>query len=91
MARSAKVQPKGPDWSPEQTLRVLRQQLEKLQVFKGKNHREMSNEEDVWKQMTQAALTHGFGEDSDNVGHFHSARWAGTHSMMGIPDYQQPT
>jgi hypothetical protein len=88
---SAKVQPKGPDWSPEQTLRVLRQQLEKLQVFKGKNHREMSNEEDVWKQMTQAALTHGFGEDSDNVGHFHSARWAGTHSMMGIPDYQQPT
>jgi hypothetical protein len=35
MARSAKVQPKGPDWSPEQTLRVLRQQLEKLQVFMG--------------------------------------------------------
>jgi hypothetical protein len=68
---------------------VLRQQLEKLQVFKGKNHREMANEEEVWKQTTQAALIHGFGEDSQNVGHFHSARWAGTHSMMGISDHQQ--
>jgi hypothetical protein len=89
MARSAKVQPKGPDWSPEQTLRVLRQQLEKLQVCKGKNHGEVSKEEDVWKQVTQAALTHGFGENSDNVGHFHSARWAGTHNIMGVSEYQQ--
>lgn len=89
MARGAKVQPKGPDWSPEQSLRVLRQQLEKLQAFKGKNHREMDHEEDVWQQTTQAALTHGFGENSDNVGHFHSARWAGTHSMMGISNHQQ--
>jgi hypothetical protein len=89
VARGAKVQPKGPDWQPEQTLRVLKQQLEKLQAFKGKNHMEMSNEEDVWQQVTQAALTHGFGENSDNIGHFHSARWAGSHNIGGISDYQQ--
>src|SRR5260370_42122092 len=39
--------------------------------------------------MTQGALTHGFGEGSDNVGHFHSARWAGSHNVMGVSDYQQ--
>jgi hypothetical protein len=39
MARSQKIQPKGPDWPSEQTLRVLRQQLEQLQAFKGKNYR----------------------------------------------------
>ncbi len=89
MARGAKIQPKGPDWPSDQTLRVLKQQLEKLQAFKGKNHREMANEEEVWKQTTEAALIRGFGEDSHNVGHYHSARWAGTHSMMGISDYQQ--
>ncbi len=89
MARSATVQPKGPDWEPTQTLRVLKQQLEKLQAFKGKNHREMSNEEDVWKQITEAALIHGFGEGSHNLSHYHSARWAGTHNMRGISDHHQ--
>jgi len=89
MARTKVYQPKGPDWPPEQTLKVLRLQLEKLQPFRNKNYKEMSNEEGVWQQTTQAALTHGFGEDSDNVGHFHSARWAGEHSMMGISPHQQ--
>lgn len=49
----------------------------------------MGNEEEVWKQTTEAALIHGFGEGSHNVGHFHSARWAGTHNVMGISDHQQ--
>jgi len=81
LARAANIPPKGPDWPPERTLRVLKQQLEKLQAFKGKNHREMANEEEIWKQTTEAALTHGFGENSNNLGHYHSARWAGTDSM----------
>jgi hypothetical protein len=89
VARSTKVQPKGPDWTPEQTLRVLREQLEKLQALRGKDHREVANTEEVWKQTTEAALTHGFGEGSTNVGHYHSARWAGTHNLMGISGYQQ--
>jgi len=89
MARIKPSASKGPDWPPERTLRVLQQQLEKLQAFRNKNHREMANDESIWEQTTQAALTHGFGEDSDNVGHFHSARWAGSHSMMGISEYQQ--
>jgi hypothetical protein len=85
----AKVQPKEPDWQPVQTLRVLKQQLEKLQAFKGKNHREVAQQEDVWKQVTEAALIHGFGEGSHNVSHYYMARAAGTHSMMGISDHQQ--
>lgn len=85
MARS-KTQPKGPDWPPEQTLRVLRQQLEKLQAFKGKHYREVANEETVWQQVTEAALTHGFGEGSNNVGQFHWARSAGEHYMGGMSE-----
>jgi hypothetical protein len=89
VARSAKVQPKGPDWQPAQTLRVLKQQLEKLQAFKGKNHREVKNEETVWEQITEGAMIHGFGEDSHNVTHYYFARSAGIHNMMGISDHQQ--
>jgi hypothetical protein len=82
-------QSRGPDWPPERTLRVLKQQLEGLQAFKGKNHREMANEEDAWTQATEGAMVHGFGDDSHNVGHFRMARHAGSHSMMGISDYQR--
>jgi uncharacterized protein YacL (UPF0231 family) len=89
LARSAKPQPKGPDWSPEQTLRVLKQQLERLQEFKGKNHRDMEQQEEIWKQTTEAALIHGFGEGSHNLDHYHSARWAGRHNMGGISGHQQ--
>jgi hypothetical protein len=76
MARSSKPQPKGPDWQPEQTLRVLGQQLASLEKLKGRNHREASNEE-------------RFGEDSHNVRNFYMARSAGEHSLMGVSDHQQ--
>jgi hypothetical protein len=89
MARIKPSASKGPDWPPERTLGVLRQQLEKLQAFRNKNHREMENDEGIWKQTAEAALTHGFGENSNNLGHFHSARWAGRHNMGGISDQQQ--
>jgi hypothetical protein len=29
-------------------------------------------------------LNHGFGEDSENVSHFHHAKWAGEHYMGGM-------
>lgn len=89
MARSSKTQPKGPDWSPEQTLRVLREQLTNLQKLKNRNRREADNEEEVWKQITEGALIHGFGEDSHNLSHYHMARSAGVHNLMGISDHQQ--
>jgi hypothetical protein len=88
MPRSSKIQPKGPDWPAEQTLRVLKQQLEKLQAFKDKNHREVSNEETVWQQNTEGAILHGFGEGSHNAGHYYSARSAGQWSMRGVSDHQ---
>ena len=84
-----KPEPKGPTWTPEQTLRVLKQQLEKLQPFKGKNHREVRNVETQWSQLTQAAVINGFGEQSHNLSNFHSARSAGVHSMMGVSEWQQ--
>lgn len=89
MPRGAKVPPKGPDWPPEQTLRLLRQQLDKLQAFKGRNYREVENEEEVWAQTTQGALIRGFGEGSHNVSNYYGARSAGIHNMMGISDRQQ--
>jgi hypothetical protein len=84
-----RVPPRGPDWPPAQTLRVLKQQLERLQAFKGKNHREVQNEATVWEQVTEGALIHGFGEGSHNLSHYFMARAAGIHSMMGISDHQQ--
>jgi hypothetical protein len=84
-----KPQPKGPTWTPEQTLRVLRQQLERLEQFKGKNHQEVSNEEDQWAQLTQAAVINGFGEHSHNLSNFYSARSAGIHNIMGVSEWQQ--
>lgn len=88
MPRGAKVSPKGPDWPPEQTLRVLKQQLDSLQSLKGKNHREVNQQETVWKQVTEGALIHGFGEGSHNVSHYYSARSAGIHMMGGISERQ---
>lgn len=89
MARSAKAQPKGPDWPPEQTLRILRQQLAALQKLKNRNHREADNEEEVWKQVTEGAFIHGFGEDSHNVRHFYMSSAAGMHNMRGVSELQQ--
>jgi hypothetical protein len=60
--------------------------LKNCKAFKNKNYREVANDEDVWKQTTESALNHGFGEDSNNVGHFHSARWAGAHYSGGMSE-----
>jgi hypothetical protein len=79
----------GPDWPPERTLRVLRLQLEELQKLKNRNHTEASNDETLWAQITQGALTHGFGQGSHNLSHFSSARSAGIHNIFGVSEHQQ--
>ena len=89
VARSVKPQPKGPTWTPEQTLRVLKQQLEKLETLKGKSYREIQNDEEVWAQTTQAVMINGFGERSHNLSNYYSARSAGQRSMMGTSEHQQ--
>lgn len=91
MARASKPQPKGPSWQPEQTLRVLRQQLEELQKLKGRRRTEAHNDEELWAQVTEGALINGFGQDSHNLKHFHRARSAGVHNLYGVSDQQRQT
>jgi hypothetical protein len=89
MARSSKSQPKPADWSADQTLRVLRRQLADLEKLKGRSHREAHQAESVWSQVTQAAIIHGFGEESHNLSHFYHASRTGIHNIMGVSDHQQ--
>jgi hypothetical protein len=84
-----KAPPKGPDWPEDRTLRVLRQQLEKLQSFKGKHCHEGANAEEVWSQTTQGTIIHGFGEGSHNLRNFYSARSAGVHNIRGVSEPQR--
>lgn len=76
--------PKPPDFSPEKTHRALQRQLTALDKFRGKKHYEVEHEEEEWKNLTLNVLTHGFGEDSENVSQFHSAKWAGEHRIGGM-------
>jgi hypothetical protein len=81
-------EPRGPDWPPEKTLRVLKQQREELKQFKGRNYREIENELRTWDQFTVSVLTHGFGEDSTNETNFVRARSAGQWRIGGMPEAQ---
>jgi hypothetical protein len=89
MARRGTPPPKGPDWPPEKTVSLLREQLLKLQEFKGKTFLEVERSEDEWKQFTWSVIIHGFGEDSQNLRNFFMARAAGIHNRMGISDHQR--
>ncbi len=73
MARTS--EPKGPDWTPERTLRMLRQQLAELREFKQQKKQEVSKEYDVWSQTTWAVFIHGFGEQSHNLTDFNFAHY----------------
>jgi hypothetical protein len=89
MARASKPQPKGPSWQPEQTLRVLRQQLEALQKLRGRRYDEAFNDESLWAQVTAAALINGFGPNSHNMSHYYQAREAGEQNIYGVSEHQQ--
>ena len=66
-------EPKGPDWTPEKTLNVLRKQLAELERIKSLPQLEAYKQKKVWTQVTQAAIVHVFGEKSQNLTNFHFA------------------
>ena len=89
MPKGRKVEPQGPDWPKEKTLQFLKQQLEELQQFRGRNWRDADREEQEWQQFTASVITHGFGGESQNLSNYNMARWAGEQNMMGISDRQR--
>ena len=80
---------KGPDWPPAKALPLLKEQLRRLQEFKGKSFREVKQVEDEWEQFTRSVLIHAFGENSANVSNHYMARSAGVHNLRGISDQQK--
>src|SRR5271166_2641305 len=76
--------PKPPDFTPGKTHSARKKQLVALDNFRGKNYREAEHEEQEWANLTLNILTHGFGEGSENVSQFHTAKWAGEHYMGGM-------
>ena len=76
--------PKAPDFPPEKTYRALKKQLAALDKLRGKKYFEVESEEEESRNLTLNILIHGFGDDSENVGQFHHAKWAGEHYMFGM-------
>jgi hypothetical protein len=88
MARAS--EPKGPDWSPERTLQMLRRQLSELREFKQHRKQEVSKEYDVWSQTTWAVFIHGFGQRSHNLTDFNFAAY-GEKRNDGQEEFQRVT
>lgn len=86
--RPSSPPPKSPDWPPEKTLAALQKQLADLDKFRGRSFRQVEHEETQWKNLNEIILTHGLGEDSNNLNHFYRARSAGLHRMGGISEHQ---
>jgi hypothetical protein len=84
--RPAPPPPKPPDFPPEKTYAALKKQLAALDGFRGRSHREANSDETEWRNLTLNILIHGFGDDSQNVSQFHSAKWAGEHYMGGMSE-----
>jgi hypothetical protein len=78
--------PKPPDFSPEKTYMALKKQLSAVDHLRGRHFREAHDYEMEWENLTHSILIHGFGEDSENVGRFNMARWAGAHSAGGMSE-----
>lgn len=82
--------PKAADWPPEKTLSALKKQLTALDSLRGRRYDEAENEEETWSNLTHNVLTHGFGENSNNVKQYYHARSAGEHYIGGMgPDLLQ--
>src|SRR5271156_1239229 len=80
---------KGPHWSAAKALPLFKEQLRKLEEFKGKPFPEVERDEDEWEQFTRSLILHAFGEDSPNARNHSRARSAGIHNIMGISAHQQ--
>ncbi len=81
MARKASPPSKPPDWPAEKTLAALKNQLSGLEKLSGRRYDEAQYDETAWKNLTLNILTHGFGEGSNNVKQFYTARSAGEYYM----------
>jgi predicted nucleotide-binding protein len=79
--RKYPVQTTPADWSPEKTYSALKAQLGKLASFRGRRWSDARNEEQAWSNLTLNILTHGFGQDSNNIKQFQHAQWAGQHRI----------
>jgi hypothetical protein len=88
MARA--LEPKGPDWTPERTLQILRQQLAELKELKQHKKQEVSRQYDVWSQTTWAVFSHGFGQQSHNLTDFNFANY-GAKLKNEQEEYQRVT
>lgn len=86
MPRRSNSPPKPADWSPQKTYAALKNQLATLESLRGRKYREVEHEEQSWKNLTLNILTHGFGENSNNVSQFHHAKWAGEHYVGGMSE-----
>lgn len=82
MTRPRQQEMKGPDWSPEKTIRALSDQLRELQDnLKSKRYRDVEQREREWRQVTESIIRHGFGENSPKLREFSSAQIAGSPPM----------
>jgi hypothetical protein len=70
-------------------LKALTQQLENLQRLKNRRYDEADSEETEWEHLTQNIIAAAFGDSSSQLSDFNMARWAGSHSTMGISPGQQ--
>ena len=84
MPRRTAPQPPSQPSLLKKTHRVLKKQLLALDGLRGRNYRDAENDETQWENLTLNILTRGFGEDSNNVSQFYSARSAGVQRIGGI-------
>jgi len=73
------AQPAGtpPDLPSERAYAVLKDRLEKLQKFKGRDHPQVKAEEDEWYALTSKLVMRSFGGESPNDRNFRRSRLAG--------------
>lgn len=89
MARRKEPQQIEPDLPPGRAIPQLESLLGRLQRFKGRTSRDVEQEAMEWTNYAATVISHAFGNPSPNLSHFHHAKWAGQHNMMGISAAQQ--
>jgi hypothetical protein len=70
-----------PDLSPERAYSLLKNQLEKLESFKGQDYRQVTSEAE-WYALTGKLVMRSFGSDSPNYANFQRASSAGDYAVV---------
>jgi hypothetical protein len=80
--------PAPADWPLDKTYAALKKQLAALESLRCRTFREADSDEREWENLTGSILTHGFGENNNNVLQFYYARSVGEHypSPGGMSD-----